>query len=62
MKKVINKKDNNCLFGRKTNCSILKSKECNKCKFFVEDTLENQKKYVDNIKIDIKNYALKHKQ
>ena len=60
MKNVVNKVEKNCLFERNSNCSILKTKECTKCKFFVRNTPENHIKYIENIKKDIKNYALKH--
>lgn len=60
MKNVLNKAEKNCLFEKKSNCSILKSKKCFKCKFFVENTPENYTKYIENVKKDIKNYALKH--
>lgn len=62
MKNVLDKVEKRCLFERKSNCSILKTKECLRCKFFVKDTPENHKKYIEKIKKDIKNYALKHNQ
>lgn len=64
MKELLNKnkskEERNCLFIKNTNCSILKTKDCSKCKFYVENTPENYKKYKENIKVAIKNYTLKH--
>lgn len=65
MKNILNIKkteERDCLFIKKSNCSILKTKECENCKFYVKNTPENYQKYVENIKVDIKNYALKHNQ
>ena len=65
MKNILNSKkteERDCLFIKKSNCSILKTKECENCKFYVKHTPENYQKYVENIKVDIKNYALKHNQ
>lgn len=53
--------ERNCLFVRKANCSILKTKECKNCKFYVENTPENYQKYIEENKKAIKEYALKHK-
>lgn len=63
MKNVLSKnqtEERNCLFIRKTNCSILKKKECKNCKFYVENTPDNYQKYIEDVKKDIKNYALNH--
>lgn len=53
--------ENDCLFIKKTNCSILKKRQCEKCKFYVKNTPENYQKYIENVKKDIKDYALYHK-
>lgn len=54
--------ENDCLFIRKTNCSILKKRECKNCKFYVKNTPDNYQEYIQNIKKDIKDYALNHKE
>lgn len=63
MKNILNKKqteERDCLFIKKSNCSILKTKECENCKFYVKNTPENYQKYMEDVKTSIKNYALKH--
>lgn len=63
MPNIIRKNQNvECLFEKNTTCKILKKKECKNCKFYVEKTTENYHKYIENIKKDIKNYALNHKE
>lgn len=53
--------NNNCLFDKGSKCTILKIRECKKCKFFKEDTEENRIKYIKNVNDDIKKYAEEHK-
>lgn len=63
MKNILSKKqteERDCLFIKKSNCSILKTKECENCKFYVKNTPENHQKYMEDVKTSIKNYALKH--
>ena len=49
-----------CLFDNGKNCLILKRKECEKCKFFKENTPANKTKYIDNINEEIRRYAKEH--
>ena len=46
-----------CLFDKGAKCSILKKKQCEKCKFFVEDTIENKIRCIDEANEAIKRYA-----
>ncbi len=59
----INENENqDCLFVKKSHCSILKTKECQNCKFYVKDTPENYQKYIVKVREDIKKYALRNNQ
>ena len=54
--------DNKCLFDKGNRCYVLNKKECEKCRFFKENTAENEVKYIDKVKEEIKKYAETHKQ
>lgn len=55
------KMDNKCLYDKGNRCYVLNKKECEKCRFFKENTAENKVKYIDKVKEEIKKYAETHK-
>lgn len=53
--------NNKCLYDKGNRCYVLNKKECEKCRFFKENTAENKIKYIDKVKEEIKKYAETHK-